>query len=553
MKKLCVYFVFLMACALRLHGQTATPPALGDGTSGNPYQIATLENLYWITTDNANLALHYIQTANIDAAATSTWFAGAGWPLIGYYNSSSDNAPFTGSYNGQNFTISSLFINRPATNDVGLFALTSGAVVQQIHLTAVNITGNNYTGALVGFANNSSNITNCSSTGQVIGWTWVGGMTGQLQGGSSISGSSSSVTVTAQNANGGGLTGVNNNSTITNCFATGNVTVTNNNAGGLTSLNTGAAASITNSYATGDVSGVNYVGGFAGANLLGNISVSEASGAVIATGLPSFAGGFVGYNNNNASIDSCSAAGAVTGVVRVGGFAGQNSNSASITNSHATGTVVASGTPSLAGGFVGMNVTNAAINSCYATGMVEGNATLGGFAGQNDLSSTIQNSYATGSVMGTSDMGGFCGVNFESVISNCYSKGNVSATGDVAGGFVGHNYTNVSKNPQTTASITNAYSTGFVMGNLFTGGFSGNNFNSSITNCYWNIQTSGWNTSSGPEQGKLGHEMVRQYIYNGWNFTDNWQINPLINGGYPVLAWQGFLNYAQAPSGTGTT
>lgn len=28
----------------------STPPAVGDGTAGNPYQIANLENLYWLAT-----------------------------------------------------------------------------------------------------------------------------------------------------------------------------------------------------------------------------------------------------------------------------------------------------------------------------------------------------------------------------------------------------------------------------------------------------------------------------------------------------------------------
>ncbi|MDX9769043.1 MAG: hypothetical protein RBT19_01680 [Tenuifilaceae bacterium] len=33
--------------------QTATPPTVGDGSSDNPYEVATLENLYWIAEDDS--------------------------------------------------------------------------------------------------------------------------------------------------------------------------------------------------------------------------------------------------------------------------------------------------------------------------------------------------------------------------------------------------------------------------------------------------------------------------------------------------------------------
>lgn len=58
---------------------TATEPS-GSGTSGDPYQIASLANLYWIAAPDAVVsspskatrwAAYYIQTADINAAATS--------------------------------------------------------------------------------------------------------------------------------------------------------------------------------------------------------------------------------------------------------------------------------------------------------------------------------------------------------------------------------------------------------------------------------------------------------------------------------------------------
>jgi len=67
-----VVFPSLFVCfSINLHAQTATAPAFGEGTGGDPYQIETLQNLYWIASNNANWNKHYIQTANIDASETA--------------------------------------------------------------------------------------------------------------------------------------------------------------------------------------------------------------------------------------------------------------------------------------------------------------------------------------------------------------------------------------------------------------------------------------------------------------------------------------------------
>jgi len=66
-----------------LTAQTATPPASGDGTSGDPYQIATLNNLYWITQNSGEWNKYYEQTADIDASGTSGWDGNAGFYPIG--------------------------------------------------------------------------------------------------------------------------------------------------------------------------------------------------------------------------------------------------------------------------------------------------------------------------------------------------------------------------------------------------------------------------------------------------------------------------------------
>ena len=93
--------------------QTADPPS-GSGTLGDPYLIATLNNLYWITQNSGEWGKVYKQTADIDATTDSTWDGKQGFTPIG-----NDTTNFTGSYDGQTYKITGLYINR-STNYQGL-------------------------------------------------------------------------------------------------------------------------------------------------------------------------------------------------------------------------------------------------------------------------------------------------------------------------------------------------------------------------------------------------------------------------------------------------
>ena len=103
------------------------------------HNVNQLQFMDYAPSDSFQLA------SDIDASATSGWNADAGFTPIG--NSST---PFTGTFNGNSYTISNLFINLPTTNDVGLFGHTSGATIENVGLVNANITGKNNVGALVG-------------------------------------------------------------------------------------------------------------------------------------------------------------------------------------------------------------------------------------------------------------------------------------------------------------------------------------------------------------------------------------------------------------------
>ncbi len=318
---------------------------------------------------------------NIDASVTSSWNSGTGFIPVGI-----QSTPFTGTFNGNNYTISDLFINLPLTNYVGLFGYTYGATIENVGLLNANITGQNNVGALVGY-NNNSNIDNSYATGSVSGSNDVGGLVGNNIG--SIANSYAAGSVSGSGSQVGGLAG-NNIGSIANSYATGSVCGANY-VGGLVGVNQ-YTSSIDNSYATGNVSGSSYVGGLVGSNWAGSsIDNSYATGSV--SGSSDFVGGLVGENNNSSSIDNSYATGNVSGIGSVGGLVGYN-NYSSISNSYATGSV--SGTDYV-GGLVG-EIYDGRIDNSYATGSVSGSSRVGGLIGGVLFDAgSISNSYYTDS------------------------------------------------------------------------------------------------------------------------------------------------------------
>jgi hypothetical protein len=280
MKRRILLFSLLLAAFLlnAASAQTTEAPAnLGApqaGTADNPYQIATLGNLYWIAatgtvdglTTGARWSSHYIQTAHINAAATADWFDGAGWLPIG--------GTFTGSYNGGGHAIDGLVINRPGQAYRGLFSITNGAEISHLGLINVNISVSSYSGPLVGLAENNTIISGCYATGTLI----------------------SSATYV------GGLVGANNGSTTTNSYSMVSVTAAAPYPGGLVSINEEAFAepgaepdyysTIRNSYSTGlvTISGTGTPRGLVGTNVPGS-TVANSFWDVLTSGTTFSAGG----------------------------------------------------------------------------------------------------------------------------------------------------------------------------------------------------------------------------------------------------------------------
>ncbi|MFM9914042.1 MAG: filamentous hemagglutinin N-terminal domain-containing protein [Methylophilaceae bacterium] len=418
----------------------------GDGLSAaTAYQIADVYGLQGLGSTGM-LSKYSKLVNNINASGTSGWNGGLGFDPIG--NNGGGNE-FYGGFDGQNFTISNLTINRPASY-VGLFgSAAGGSSISNLVLSGGSVTGNHNTGALAG--EQYGTVTNVTS----------------------------SVTVNGHGNSVGGLVGL-NGGTINNSIVSGDVTGTGSFTGGL--IGWQISGSVNNSHATGDtVQGNSYTGGLVGKNA-GVITNSSADNDV--TGLQ-YLGGLVGVNNG--SIVDAYATGDVSGVDDIGGLVGWNTG---------------------------------IINIAYATGDVSGHNDTGGLVGWND-SGTIDVAFATGDASGNDWVGGLVGYNGGSV-SDAFAAGDVDGN-DFVGGLAGSN----------ALSINNTYSIGTVSGNAVNhGGLVGENVGS-VTNSFWDMDSSGLTTSFGGT-GLTSAEMrtASTFTSAGWDGATIWT---LADGAYPVL------------------
>lgn len=301
---------------------------------------------------------------NLTSAFTASggYYSGL-WGSSGFVPIGTSSSRFTGTFNGQNRTITGLTINRGGTNYVGLFGYANSATISDIKLEGGSVTGNSQVGSLIGYmlgGSVSSASANTTVSALSTGEANVGGLIAVVDGGS-VSDSAASGNVTGAGYQVGGFVGfLVNGGTITRSYATGNVT------------------------GTGTGSGSGYVGGFAGAsgytgNNGGTISQSYATGVVTASAGP--IGGFIGHNEG------------------------------AITDAYATGSVTGTGSADGIGGFVGVNYINGTITNAYSTGRVTGPSAFGGFAGWNNgAGSAITNVYWNTQTSGqSSGLGGGAG------------------------------------------------------------------------------------------------------------------------------------------------
>jgi len=248
-------------------------------------------------------------TAGYGELAGSTANQGKGWQPIG-----APDDPFIGTYDGQGYGISDMFIDRPDQSAVGLFAaVEAGGLIQNVRMLQVSIAGDWAVGALVG--ENWGDVRNSYSDGTVTGADCVGGLVGGNAGGVSSSYSAASVT---GHWDVGGLVGCSDSrGTVTASYSLGDVTG-EWAVGGLLGGNLGGAVAM--SYSAAIVTGDDYVGGLVGDNQ-GSVSNSYSTGSVTGEW---YVGGLVGDNDSTGTVSSSYSIGSTTGYSFVGGLVGSN-------------------------------------------------------------------------------------------------------------------------------------------------------------------------------------------------------------------------------------
>lgn len=114
----------------------------GDGSEENPYQVSNAEQLDAVRND---LTAHYIQVADIDMSGYEWSPIGTGYGggsvLPPFGSPSTENIPFEGEYNGNNYKITNLSITENEHDTVGLFGLCSeNSKIENITIENLSIT-----------------------------------------------------------------------------------------------------------------------------------------------------------------------------------------------------------------------------------------------------------------------------------------------------------------------------------------------------------------------------------------------------------------------------
>lgn len=289
-----------------------------------------VEDVEQLQAINTNLGGNYALRNSIDATSTSGWsdsehdtknegFLSIGIDYTGKVTETNINNEikygFYGNFDGIDYNIFGLTINREDTNNVGLFGVTHDANISNVTLVGGSITGQSVVGSVVGAALGSTHITNATNSASVTGTTDVGGIVGASRNEIISDGNNGTITVNANavfkdlintgtikgtdfndNAtntsisNTGGLIGYMHNGTLKgNSYNLGDVSSEGHNVGGLvghavnsTIGNEGEDAQLV--YNRLDVEGAYNVGGIVG-NMKGTtVQNAENSGNVTATG-----------------------------------------------------------------------------------------------------------------------------------------------------------------------------------------------------------------------------------------------------------------------------
>lgn len=263
------YVAFFFAVAMSLTQMVvAQQPAVGDGTSANPFEISTAEQLAWFRdyvngtytpADGETATTHQNACAilidNIDLSTVCSASLGISWTPIESYE---------GTFNGNHKTIANLYING-STDYVGFFSrLFLNANIKDLSFSNVDITntGQN-TGTLAGYLQESQNISRIAVlSGSVTGSSnYTGGIVGDVAS-AKLADCHNRASVTGAYATGGICGEARLSTIISNCSNYGRIVDTSTMVGGI--VGNVQYSSLSNCANYGEVKGSSTVGGLCG-------------------------------------------------------------------------------------------------------------------------------------------------------------------------------------------------------------------------------------------------------------------------------------------------
>lgn len=279
---------------------TWEPWTHGTGTEADPFLIENAQQLAYLAyrVNNgldaggghvSNHDYHYKLMVDVNLNGSESFQ----WMPIGYWNSDTDYQCFGGHFDGNNHTISGLYVNSNA-NRVGFFGYTNTSKIINLVIkdSSINTSGgwnNSYAGGIVGFAY-STIVTNCNNTASICASSdyyyhkYCGGIVGSVSGGTTR---------------------------ISNCYNTGSIGTNDFDdrkyCGGIVGNIGNGTIIIINCYNVGNIGGIiddeyKFNGGIVGNAESGTISINNCYNiGNICSANTGCSGGIVG-NSENASV-----------------------------------------------------------------------------------------------------------------------------------------------------------------------------------------------------------------------------------------------------------
>ncbi len=248
----------------------------GSGTAEDPYQIGTVKDLLELSKTQDDWSSSFIMIADIEFNEDETQ---VDWNNDGVVDWNSEDSlgfspigdgitKFTGNFDGEEFWISNLYINRTNFDYNGLFGYTYRATIENVGLIDLDFNCRHNAGGLIGY-DISGKIRKCYTTGIINAQNNVGGLIGKCE-----------------------------SSSIIKCFSKVIVNA-DTDIGGF--IGVSYSSNIANSYYIGEVIGDSVIGGLIGKCSFGFVKYCYSSGK---THGDSYNSGFVGYDqkctyNNN--------------------------------------------------------------------------------------------------------------------------------------------------------------------------------------------------------------------------------------------------------------